>query len=370
MTEPTTMTVEELRALLAQQQPVTVIDVRPTNERIEWSIPGSHHIDAYERLKAGDRHVLDSVRIASDGPVVTVCAAGRTSLIAADILRERGVEAISLTGGMKAWSTAWNSAELRTPGSDACIIQVRRTGKGCLSYIVGSAGRAVVIDASLDPDIYLALADEHDWTIVAVVDTHIHADHLSRSRMLAQRAGVSVSLPAQERVHFPFDPLNDGDTLSVGSTTLRAIAVPGHTNESTAYLLDDRVLFTGDTLFLTSVGRPDLEASADEARERAKLLYRSLQQLLALPAETTILPGHVSEPIPFDDRPLSASLGDVRERIALLREDEPGFISTILGRIPPAPPNHATIVAANEAGEFPAGDLTDVEAGANRCAVL
>ena len=370
MTELNTMTVEELRAMLARQQAVTIIDVRPADERVEWSIPGSLHIDAYERLKAGDRHVLDTIEIADDQPVVTVCAAGRTSLIAADVLRERGIDAISLTGGMRAWSLAWNTAELPSPGSDALVIQVRRTGKGCLSYIIGSAGQAVVIDASLDPDVYLTLAQERGWTIDAVVDTHVHADHLSRSRALADRAGVTLFMPAQERVHFPFQPLHDGDSLPVGSAALDAIAVPGHTIESMAFLLDGQVLFTGDTLFLTSVGRPDLEASADQARERAALLYRSLRRLLALPPETRVVPGHVSEPIPFDNQPLVGTLSEIHERVRLLQEDEASFVATILGRIPPTPPNHAAIVAANESGELPTGDVTNLEAGANRCAVL
>ncbi len=137
-----------------------------------------------------------------------------------------------------------------------------------------------------------------------------------------------------------------------------------------AYLLDERALFTGDTLFLASVGRPDLEASADEARDRATALYHSLQRLFALPDDTLILPGHLSEPIAFDGEPIAAPLSDVRERVTLLNQGEAGFVSTILSRIPPTPPNHQIIVHANEAGQFPDGDLTDVEAGANRCAVL
>ncbi|MEX1157416.1 MAG: rhodanese-like domain-containing protein, partial [Thermomicrobiales bacterium] len=104
MTATTEISVNELRGLLARQAPVTIVDVRPTEERVEWSIPGSQHIDAYERLKTGDEHALDELEIPAGAPVVTVCAAGRTSLIAADLLRRRGVDAISLTGGMKAWS--------------------------------------------------------------------------------------------------------------------------------------------------------------------------------------------------------------------------------------------------------------------------
>ena len=84
-----------------------------------------------------------------DAPVVTICGAGKVSLTAMEQLRARGYDARSLTGGMKAWSLAWNSAEVPVPGSAATVIQVRRTGKGCLSYLIGNDGQAVVIDAAL-----------------------------------------------------------------------------------------------------------------------------------------------------------------------------------------------------------------------------
>jgi glyoxylase-like metal-dependent hydrolase (beta-lactamase superfamily II)/rhodanese-related sulfurtransferase len=370
MTTTVEISVDELRDRLAHHEPVTILDVRPSDERAEWSISGSQHIDAYARLRAGDEHVLDEFDVPDGTQVITVCAAGRTSLIAADLLRRRGIDAISLSGGMKAWSLAWNTATIPVPDSTASIIQVRRTGKGCLSYVIGSGTAAAVIDASLDPEVYQELAAQHGWTITHVLDTHVHADHLSRSRSLAGQTGATLYLPAQERTTFLFEPLTDGDTLAIGAAELRTMAVPGHTNESMAYLLDDRALFTGDTLFLSSVGRPDLEASADEARVRATALYHSLQRLFSLPADTLILPGHLSEPIAFDGESIAATLSDVRERVTLLNQGEASFVSTILSRIPPTPPNHQLIVHANEVGQFPDGEVTDVEAGANRCAVL
>ena len=109
----------------------------------------------------------------------------------------------------------------------------------------------------------------------------------------------SLHLPAQDRVSFPFAPIQNGDILNIGSARLIALHSPGHTNESTSYLLEDQVLFSGDTLFLGSVGRPDLEASAGEARVRASLLYRSLQQILGLSSETLILPGHTKPARPI-----------------------------------------------------------------------
>ncbi len=365
----TTINVETLRELLEQGQPVTVLDIRRAEDRAEWAIPGSLHVPAYDALKANDANALAGVHLPADRPVVTICGAGVTSLIAAEQLRARGLEAISLAGGMKAWSLAWNSAEVPVQGSQARVIQVRRTGKGCLSYLIGSQGSAAVIDAALEPEIYLDLAHRYGWSITTVLDTHIHADHLSRARRLAEQSGARLYLPDQERATFSFSPLRDGAVLNIGAARLVALHTPGHTLESTSYLLDGQALFTGDTLFLAGVGRPDLEANPTEARQRAHLLYRSLQRLLTLAPETLILPGHTSEPIAFDGQPVAASLAQVQERVALLAVPEDAFVESLLARIPPTPPNHRQIVTLNESGTMFEGDPTDLEAGANRCAV-
>ena len=269
---------------------------------------------------------------------------------------------------MKAWSLAWNTAEVSVPGNEAWTIQVRRTGKGCLSYVVGSGGEAAVIDAALEPEIYLDLADSHGLKINHVLDTHVHADHLSRSRKLAEPNGATLHLPEGAPVSYPFSALMEGDELRVGAAKLKALHTPGHTWESASYLLDDRAIFTGDTLFLASVGRPDLGASAEEAERRARTLYESLRRLLALSSQTLVLPGHTSEPVAFDEVPVAATLAEVREWVGLLRQTEDAFVETLLKHISPTPPNHKRIVEFNKAGELPEGDLTELEAGANRCA--
>src|SRR5213594_2910581 len=367
MTVPTIST-EDLRELLERGTPLTVLDVRPAAERAEWSIPGSVHADAYEALRRADPTALADFHPTNGDRVVTVCAAGKTSRLAAERLRARGLDAVSLEGGMRAWSLAWNSAEVPSPGSTARIVQLRRAGKGCLSYLIGSNGAAVVIDASLDPQVYQRVADTNGWHIRTVLETHVHADHLSRARAIAADTGARLCLPTTDRVSFQYEPLNDRDTVRVGSAGLRALRTPGHTPESTSYLLDDRALFTGDTLFLTAVGRPDLEASAEQARRRAHVLHASLQRLVALPPQTVVLPAHTSAPVAFDGRPISATLGEVQKRTSLLRENEETFVSQILTRLPPTPPHHHRIVALNEAGTLP-DDPTELEAGANRCAV-
>ena len=367
MTAPTIST-EGLRQLLERGAPVTVLDVRPAAERGEWSIPGSVHADAYDALRRGDPNALADFLPTNGGRVVTVCAAGKTSMLGAERLRARGLDAVSLEGGMRAWSLAWNTAEVPCPGSTTGIVQLRRTGKGCLSYLIGSNGDAAVIDASLETQIYCRVADEYGWRIRTVLETHVHADHLSRARALAADTGARLCLPTTNRVSFEYEPLNEGDTLPVGSAGLKVLHTPGHTPESACYLLDGRALFTGDTLFLAAVGRPDLEATTDESRRRAHVLHASLQRLVALPPETVVLPAHTSEPVAFDGRPISATLEEVQERTSLLRETEETFVSQILTRLPPTPPNHHRIVALNEAGTLP-DDPTELEAGANRCAV-
>ncbi len=364
-----TIDVETLRMWLEEGQPVTVLDIRPMHERMEWSIPGSIHFDAYDALQTNDPQALADVELSGDIPVVTVCGAGKTSLVAAQQLQARGIEALSLEGGMKAWSLAWNVAEVRVQGSEARVLQVRRTGKGCLSYIIGSAGVAAVIDPALPAEVYLSLAQAQGWRITQVLETHIHADHLSRGRSLAERSNATLLLPKQNRVSFPFTPVHAGETLDIGKVHLEVVFTPGHTPESNCYLLDGKALLTGDTLFLAAVGRPDLHENANEVQDRARTLYRSLQQLMILPSETIILPGHSSEPVAFDGRPVSVLLGQVRGWLDTLSISEDVFVDQIIARLPPTPPNYERIVMFNEEGLLPESDSTELEAGANRCAV-
>lgn len=365
-----TISVETLRTWLDEGCAVSIVDVRPLAERQEWAIPGSIHIDAYDALKAHDPGALASLDLPTNRAVVTVCAAGKTSQIAAEQLVARGLpQVFSLEGGMQAWSLAWNTAYVPVPDQSVQVIQIRRTGKGCLSYLLGAGNEATVIDASLDPQVYLDLAAHHDWQITNVLDTHIHADHLSRSRQLAKRSGAMLFLPEQQRVHFPFTAIHDGETLATTSMHLTALHTPGHTLESSCYLLDGQVLFTGDTLFSTSVGRPDLESSLEDANLRAEALYRSLHRLLALPTGTIILPGHASTPVPFDGVPLMTRLSEIDERVDLLHTTRVDFVQRVLARLPATPANYQRIVRLNEQGLLPEHSETSLEVGANRCAI-
>jgi len=358
-----------LRDWLDRRKPVTVLDIRTDEDRAQWAIPGSLHVNAYEALRNGQPGPLADLALPDDRPVVTVCSAGRVSQTAADLLANWGFNALSLAGGMKAWSLAWNAADITLVDSSVRVIQVRRTGKGCLSYVVASESEAAVIDSSVTPDVYLEIAQRHRWLIRYVLDTHIHADHLSRARELTRQTGAVLLLPPQDRTRFPFTPIPDGEQIRVGNATLRALHTPGHTNESTSYVLNKAAVFTGDTLFTNGVGRPDLHADPDTARARARSLFASLERLRQLPPDIVVLPAHASEPIAFDGQPIAARLGNIDTWLGGWLRSESAFVGRVTSNLPPTPPNFVRIVDLNEAGDFPIGDPTELEAGANRCAV-
>jgi glyoxylase-like metal-dependent hydrolase (beta-lactamase superfamily II) len=363
------MEVETLREWLDAQQPVTVLDIRTDEDRAQWAIPGSVHLNTYEALRAGQPGALADAAFPLDRPVVTVCNAGGVSQTAANLLAERGFDARSLTGGMKAWSLAWNTAEVPLSDPSIRVIQVRRTGKGCLSYVAGSAGEAAVIDPSVSPDVYVQIASRHRWSIRYVLETHVHADHLSRARELVRQTGAMLLLPPQQRVRFAFTAIADGERVPLGSASIEAMHTPGHTNESTCYVLNETAVFTGDTLFINGVGRPDLHADPEAARQRAHALFTSLTRLRNLQPRIVVLPAHASEPIAFDGRAVAARLDEVATWLSGWLVSESAFVERVTSRLPPTPPNFTRIVDLNEAGEFPTSDPTDLEAGANRCAV-
>jgi glyoxylase-like metal-dependent hydrolase (beta-lactamase superfamily II) len=358
---------EQLRTWLEDKKDVIVLDVRPKEQRKEWQIPGSVYVDAYQQLNANDLSVLDEVNIPENVPVITVCAAGKTSMIAANELRRKGIEAYSLEGGMKAWSTAWNTATITFDKFE--VVQFRRTGKGCLSYLIISEKEAAIVDASLPIDAYEQFLTKRNSTLKFVIDTHIHADHLSRSRQLAEKYSIPYYLPVQNRVSFSFKPIAEETNLTVGNISIKPISTPGHTLESTSYLIDEKVILTGDTLFIDSIGRPDLKASTEETKDKASLLYHSLQKLMALDENTIVLPGHTSKPVEFNHIPIQASLSSIKQNVAMLHLEEEEFVETILQRIPPTPANYLTIVEKNIKGEYADVNPADLEAGANRCAI-
>jgi rhodanese-related sulfurtransferase len=263
--------VDTLRQWLDEHRQVAVIDVRTSDDRSQWWIPGSTHVDAYDALRKGEPGPLATLAMPAGRPVVTVCGAGQVSRTAAHILSARGFDAHSLLGGMKAWSVAWNVADVPLPDDHSRVVQVRRTGKGCLSYVIGSRGEAAVIDASLPSSVYLDLARGRGWRIRYVLDTHIHADHLSRGRHLAADAGART--PARQLFR----------SLSwLRSRRPSVLVLPGHT--STPIPFDGQPVASSihDVNGWLSTWLPSEEAFLDRVLSRLPPTPRNFTQIVEL----------------------------------------------------------------------------------------
>jgi glyoxylase-like metal-dependent hydrolase (beta-lactamase superfamily II)/rhodanese-related sulfurtransferase len=358
-TTPLDIAPQDVKQRLAAGEGLTIIDVRRPDEVEAWPFPGSVHIPLAD-LMAGA-----ALPSGAERDVVTLCSHGNRSRTAAQLLRRRGIEARSLSGGMAGWSQTYDVVTI--PLGSVEVAQFRRLGKGCLSYLVTSGGESAVIDPSWHVEQYVETAAGQGAAVRHVFDTHLHADHVSGAPTLASAAGAPLHINPVDGFQFTgFEAVQDGDAIRVGSATLTAIAAPGHTKGSIVWDIDGKALATGDILFLESVGRPDLHGQADVF---ARDLFRSLGRLLALPDDRLVLPGHMPEGAALAlGEPHMATLGEIRARLRLER-DEAAFVARA-AQVPPRPPNDLLILEVNRRGRPIDPDAAaHLEEGPNRCAV-
>jgi hydroxyacylglutathione hydrolase len=235
----------------------------------------------------------------------------------------------------------------------------------CASYLLGcpTHGRFAVVDPHVDlVDDYIALAEAHGVPIVAVLETHVQADHVSGLPALIDRTGATAYLPAGAGVEFDHHPLADGEIVKLGNTEIQAVATPGHALAHHAYVITDHrrgdapwLVLTGDALLVGDAGRPDLHAHGDHTvEEMARTLYRSLtERLLALPDHLVLYPAHYSGSVcgrGLSANPISTIGFERRYNTALRCDGEDEFVRALVRDLPPAPPDQAAIVAANRSG--------------------
>jgi glyoxylase-like metal-dependent hydrolase (beta-lactamase superfamily II) len=234
----------------------------------------------------------------------------------------------------------------------------------CASYLLGCTkhSKLAVVDphASLVEQ-YLAAAEQIVSPIVAVFETHVQADHVSGLSELVARTGSTAYLPAGAGVAFEHEALGDGDRVELGNTVVTVLATPGHAPAHNAYVVADRrrgdeepwLVFSGDSLLIGDVGRPDLHVAGD-ARGHARVLHASLRRLLELPDHVVLYPSHFGGSVcgrGLSGNPAS-SLGFERAHNPLLAiEDADAFAGALLADVPPRPVEQERIVAANRTGK-------------------
>src|SRR5262249_35259098 len=219
---------------------------------------------------------------------------------------------------------------------------------GCASYLIGdpTGGEAVVVDPAYAIEQYLEAAEREGVRIGHVLETHTHADHVSGHGRLALEHGVLVSVHPVADPEFPFDPLEDGQVLHFGTVPVRVVHTPGHRPEHCAFVVDEKLVLTGDSLFVGDAARPDL---AIDAREGAADLHRSLRRLAELPETVVVYPGHVSGSLcgtNMSDEP-SSSTGRERKTNQALRAKLADFVEESASLAAPKPPTTERVVALN-----------------------
>ncbi|WP_047986454.1 MBL fold metallo-hydrolase [Ornithinibacillus californiensis] len=370
------MTTKELARKVIQHEETLILDVRNTDEFDNWKIEGGKVEvinEPYFNLLDGVDPVAEKLK-KKEQEIIVVCAKGGSSEMVAELLEDDGFPNVySLEGGMKLWSEHLEPIKVGDLSGGGTLYQFVRLGKGCLSYFIKGNGEAAIIDTSRMTDIYEEFAKEKGVKITHVLDTHLHADHISGGRQLAEKVGATYHLPPKDatEVTFEYTPLEEGKDIEVGGTVkVRPIYSPGHTIGSTSFLIDDQYLLTGDILFVRSIGRPDLAGLAEDwVSDLRQTLYNRYKELSE---DLIVLPAHYSFAEELGKGGLvSARLGDLYDRNSGLQvDDENQFRKMVTENLPPQPNAYEDIRKTNMGKISPEEEKKkEMETGPNRCAV-
>jgi len=379
----TSVTAERLADMQDCGESFVLVDTRDPESYDSWHVAGAKNFpydgegSIDDRIEAFDALVGDADR------VLTICAKGKSSGAFVKELARQGYDDVAvIEGGMEAWSQVYEAVPIDVDRDGLAIMQVQRRAKGCLGYVVADvdAGAAAVIDPSRHVEEFVAVVNDRGWEIEAVLDTHVHADHLSGGRDLADARNVPYYLgerAAERGVEYPFETLERNEVLDVGDVDVKAVPTPGHTTEGVSYLVEDEAILTGDTLFVNAVGRTELEFGDEDAATGARMLHDSLHRtLMALPDGIRVLPGHasVTDGGEYEDgrpgRPIGTTIGTVRRGLDVLSLDRDAFLERFETNVPAKPPNYETVIAINRGRRKRPDEreATELELGPNRCA--
>jgi glyoxylase-like metal-dependent hydrolase (beta-lactamase superfamily II) len=384
------ITVEAFYQRISQENEILLLDVRVDSEFDAWRIeslytPETMHIPYGIFAEDGPAALEKLPQLTAVPPnreIVAVCALGDASDLIAAILREEGMTAVNLVGGMISWGNYYVVRPVVEQDSYQ-IYQVDRVARGCLSYILISQGQAAIIDPLRHTDHYLELLEEKGAELTLLLDTHAHADHISGGPELAEVTGAKYYLHPYDAIH-PFDMLpalieyqilQEGQRFSLGDLTIQVMHTPGHTLGQVNFIVTDEnsaaYAFTGDNLFIQSFGRPDL---GGQGEAWAPIVYETIFHKFkaTVPDDAWILPGHYAS---FDE----ANKEGVytiqasklwQENQGLQFENGTAFIEYVLSHLPELPPQYIEIKRVNigltQPDEKAASEL---ELGRNICAL-
>jgi glyoxylase-like metal-dependent hydrolase (beta-lactamase superfamily II)/rhodanese-related sulfurtransferase len=406
----------DLKQKIDNGEDIFILDVRTQEEYESWKLSYNGHNDSLllpiDTLSSCSSS-KSLLQIPQDKQIVTLCSHGNRSMLAAKFLSQLGYDAKSVEGGLSGWNNVYDITPIPIGENLSSIIriwQLRRVSKGCIGYLVASEidNNAIIIDPTCGINEPLAkVLKDNNLHLTKLIDTHLHADHISGASRLAKIYGAEVYVSSLEDYDIKeiddglvFNQIaNDNNKVDIGKrVSLMAIHTPGHTNGSMCFrlVIDDidnegkynnnnnssdndnknnnissgatAYLFTGDTIFVNGIGRPDLQ---DKAKEFTYNLYNTYQQkILRLPKETIILPAHFSDSFEHE-KPIYDTLESINNRVKVLSAREEEFMGFVLGSIPSQKPmNYDKIIGINKSTvACDEVEIADLEAGPNSCGI-
>lgn len=402
----------ELKKKMDEGEDIFILDVRSKQEHDLWTISYDNYPDSLV-IPVDTLASTDSLKqIPKNKEVITFCAHGQRSSMAARTLASLGYNVRTVEGGMSGWSKLYDVAPVDIESITTLKIwQIRRISKGCMSYVIASTKekKATIIDATCEIDTVINnLLQENGFTVSRVLDTHMHADHLSGSVRVARKYGSEMAVSSFEsyttqqlsREKEPkYKLITAGEKFEIGDGFyLEAIHTPGHTDGSMSYLLkvrtvtqekdmikqhnsggnfdendgeddgnSDFYLFTGDTIFVNGVGRPDLH---NKSEDHTNKLYHTYHEVIfKLPGKTIILPAHYSSAFEHE-KPVLDSLGAIKQKLTPMIDSKNKFIDFVTANIPPHPMNYEKIVYLNKnLTSCDRVNQADLESGPNSCGI-
>lgn len=375
-------TVQETYTFLEEKTPFTFVDVRSEGgfNPADYS-EGEGYEFVHIPFSDFEQNLAEATqKLPRNGKLVMMCQSGRMNKMVTELLMDEPFDILWMEGGLNAWRKFFTTKPVLE--SDAgSIYQIARPGRGDLSYVVLSDGEAILIDPMRKIELYLDFIREKNAELVAVLDSHNHADRISGGRFIADETGAPYYKHPYDAIHLvdkmpmqaPYHYLKDGDTWTIGQFEIKAVWFPGHTLGMTNFLLttpeEKQYLFTGDGIFMQSIGRPDLMG---EGKPWAKMLYESLHKRLNfITPDTLILPAHFTLFSEMNEDGLyAATYETVKKTNPMMRDmTEEEFTAYVLKDVPVAPPEYLDILRINHA----LMDVDDahaevLEAGKNLCA--
>ena len=366
---------QELYSSLTEQKDMVVLDVRNKVDFARFKVESPYpfilqNISYFDFMEIEDECVA---KVIKDKPIRIVCAKEGSAKYVAEILEKHGLKDIGyLEGGIKSWGNLLVPV-LINPGEAYQLYQFIRPGKASSSYGLQNGNELMLFDPTRNTDFYLDFAKQKNCKLIKTFETHLQADYIAGSRMLSERTGAEFLANVNDfsGAKIDYSQLQDGAyyNFSRPGATVQCVFTPGHTPGSTSFIVDDRYMISGDTIFIRSVGRPDLGGQVEAWSD---MLFETLQKIKGYKDEMVILPGHymswaeANEQLAFAST-LAETMNFNKDIYAI--PDKAGFLNFIKSNMRKQPDEYAMIRLINANLEQVDDDKAEeLDLGKNECA--